>query len=317
MDSKALLLARLAAERSDLLWEFTRLDASTLTTECICGDWTAIDVLAHVAAWDEINSDRVRAILKKRSREVTLIDTDSTNAGVFADRHEWTLPQAVEACTAARAEFRSLIAPLSWDEIVRPHPFAGRAEYAIRDLTERRAFHDALHSTDLRAWRKYADPPAQAGPGVMLRAALDAGRAELIAWTALVPEDQRSTLAVCGDWNVQDVLGHIADWEQFALEVLDDMAAGQVGGERYDGDEEAWNWQHVQARRGQPWEITWSDFNTTRQGLLDRLLAMEDAELARPARCKWPEKERPYAWFLTGIEHDREHAEGIRAALPG
>jgi hypothetical protein len=51
---RARLLARLAAERADLLEQLIGRDERTLTESLIFGDWTVKDLLAHIAAWDRM-----------------------------------------------------------------------------------------------------------------------------------------------------------------------------------------------------------------------------------------------------------------------
>jgi hypothetical protein len=315
VDDKSLLLARLASERAAMWCELVGLGPELLAAERVCGDWTAADALGHVGAWDEIHAARARLMLVGRASEIALPEADALNAQIFADRHGWSLAQAAAACNAARADFLMLIEPLSWEEMAQGHQLANHQTYSIAELTERRAFHDNLHTTDLRAWRKHANPPAQPGPASILRSALDAGRAELEAWTLLVPAAQRSTLDVCGDWSAQDVLGHVADWERWLVDGLDAMAAGRMAGAGLDEDEEGWNQAHAAARRGQPWAVTWEDFTAVRRELLARLDGLGDAGLARTVHTAWSEEDHPYAWFRESLNHDREHAASVRETL--
>jgi hypothetical protein len=315
MDDKALLLARLATARAAYWQELIGLDIAHLENEHICGEWNAADALAHIAAWDEIHSERVRLLDAGRARDIKIGVTDSINAHIFEERHGWTLSQAVGACNQARAGFLALIAPLSWEDMQYSHRVSSRAEFSIRELTERRAFHDNLHVDDLRSWRRYASPTPRPGPAVVLRAALDAARAELLAWGELLPAAERAARPVCGEWTLQDVLGHVADWEQYAVDVLDDMAAGRMAGLTYDGDEEGWNHQHAKARRGQPWETILDDLAAIRVALLARLDHLDDDTLAAPARSRLSDDDTPYNWFTISLDHDREHAGILRDAL--
>jgi uncharacterized damage-inducible protein DinB len=315
MDDKALLVARLALGRAALWQEMIGLDAGLLAAENICGSWVAADALAHIAAWDEIHSERIRLILAGRARNIQIGVTDAINAEIFEQRHGWSLARAVDVCNAARADFLALIAPLSWDAMQQAHPVNARTEFSIRELVERRAFHDGLHTDDLRSWRAYANPVGGAGPGVVLRAALDAAREELLAWAALIPEDERTTRAVCDGWALQDVLGHVADWERHFVSNLADAAAGRLAGAHWDGDIESWNVRHAAARRGQAWDVTWTDFHAERTALLAHLDRLGDAELAARTPSRQSEQATPYGWFTICLDHDREHAEILRESL--
>jgi uncharacterized damage-inducible protein DinB len=315
VDEKNVLLARLATERAGLWWELIGLSEEALTTQPVSGDWTPKDVLAHLAAWDEINTGRVRLALAGRAAEIPYLDPDATNAQLYAERGEWSLSRAVQACQTARADFLALLEPLIWDEMTRPYTLGGGDSRSVLEWAERRARHDAMHIADLRAWREAAGLNREAGPKVVLEAALEAGRAELLAWATLVPEAERAARPVCGVWTLKDVLGHVADWELFCLAGLREMAAGQVAGLSYNGDEEGWNQAHAAARRDQRWEAVWADFTDTRQALLAALAALDDADLNRSVPSRWDTDDRPYWWFRVCLGHDREHAEVLRAAV--
>ncbi len=76
----------------------------------------------------------------------------------------------------------------------------------------------------------------------MDHAMTSAGAAELIdaSWkgwiVALegVPETRWSEPGVCGDWSIKDVLGHIAVWDQVAIDYLGMLARGEDPGESID-----------------------------------------------------------------------------------
>jgi len=315
MNEKSELLARLASERAWLWWELVGLSAETLVGQPVLGDWTPKDLLAHVAFWDDVSSERVRLALAGRAAEIPYLDLNATNVQVYAERRDWPLAQAVAECQRARDDFLALLEPLTWEEMTRPYTLSWGDPRSIADWAQRRAWHDADHKKQPRNWRESAGIKNVPGPQCVLLAALTAGRAELLAWAALVPEAERATRLVCGQWTLPDVLGHVADWELFVLEGLRQMAAGEVAGTGYGGDEEAWNWDHVRARRGQPWEKTWGDFVAARQKLLAVLEGLDDAALARPVPSLWSAEDSAYMWARVCLAHDREHAEGLSRSL--
>jgi len=317
MNQKAQLLARLATERAWLWWELIGLSEETLIGQLVLGDWTPKDLLAHVAFWDDVSSERVRLALAGRAAEIPYLDLETTNVQVYAARRDWSLAQAVAECQRARADFLALLEPLTWEAMTRPYTLSWGDLRSIADWAQRRAWHDADHKRQPHNWRESAGIKNVPGPQCVLLAALAAGRAELLAWAALVPEPERASRRVCGQWTLQDVLGHVADWELFVVEGLRQMAAGEVAGTGYSGDEEAWNWDHVRARRGQPWETIWGDFVAARQKLLAALQGLDDAALARPVPSRWSAEDSAYMWARICLAHDREHAEGLSKSLMG
>jgi hypothetical protein len=315
MDEKSALLARLAVERAGLWLELNGLAAETLTAQNVFAGWTPKDILAHIAAWDEVHCERLRLALAGRAEDIPNLHLEPTNAQFHAERQSWSLARVVAACLAARAGFLALVEPLSRDQLHASHALAWGDRRSAFDWCQRRMWHDANHAADLRQWREAAGVKKQVGPKVVLEAGLLAGRVALLAWTALMPEADRTTRLVCGEWTLKDVWGHIADWERFSMDALADMAAGRVAGLSFSGDETAWNREHAAARRDQPWDAVWADAMETRQALLAALAQIDDAGLNQPARSRWSEDDRPYWWFHICMEHDLEHAAGLRSAI--
>jgi uncharacterized damage-inducible protein DinB len=152
----------------------------------------------------------------------------------------------------------------------------------------------------------------------VLKAALAAARRELLAAAALVPAGERHIRPVCGTWSVQDVIGHIADWEVFGVKGLRHMASGGGTGPlpvEHIPDIDAWNEVHVAARREQPWSQVWADLSQAREDLDAVLREMETAALSRRHRFPWNAKGTAYDWLCVYLRHDREHAARLRAVL--
>ena len=175
--------------------------------------------------------------------------------------------------------------------------------------------HDVEHAAQIAAWRTAAGLAGKVGTKAVLLAALDAAWEELLAAAALVPVEGREALAVCGQWALRDLLGHVADWEWFGAEGLRLMAAGQPPEVETIVDVDAWNQAHVQVRSGQSWEQVWDDLHTARRALRDVLKEMDEAALACTFRFPWWTEGTPYEWVGVYFAHDREHARDLRLAV--
>src|SRR5262249_1746554 len=314
-DGRGLLLARMAAERAALLWELVGLDEATLTRWPVFEDYSAKDLLAHIAAWDELFAERTELILEGRTSAIASVEL-SRNDVLHEQRHDWSLDQAVAAFVEARKTFLTAIDPCDDEALLRVRRFSwGRR--SIRVWANWRHRHDAAHMRDLVRWRKREQAARDVGPKSLLLAALEAGRDELLCCAALVPSAEHAARPVCGDWTLKDLLGHIADWEAFCVEGLRLMAAGRSPDLGWTGELEEWNQEHFATRRGQLWEHIWADLHAAREELLAILGALSQPELTRAfpsPRIVQPEAS-PYTWLLAWLEHDREHAAHIRAAL--
>ncbi|HEX9116029.1 MAG TPA: DinB family protein [Anaerolineae bacterium] len=310
---KALLFARLATARAALWRELVAVDRDVLETQPITGEWTAKDLLAHIAAWDDLHADRVALILAGRAHEIRRTNRDELNDRLYHERADWPLEQVVSVAQDARRRFLALLAPLTWTDLTTTYPTPD-GDVSILFLAERRGQHDMVHTHELQAWQDEAieDHP---GPKPVLAAALAAGRDALLAWGKVVPPEEYDTRAVCGTWTWQDVLGHIADWEMFSVRGLRAMAEGQPGGTDYDDEEERWNQGHVDRRRGQPLAETWQDFAQAFQDLLEILAGFDDAQLAQPANTEIEDLDAYYYWFSTCFAHDFEHVQSLNDTL--
>ena len=309
------LLARMAAERAALLWELVGLDDAVLTDRPVFDDYTAKDLLAHIAAWDELFAERAELALAGPSGAIASVDL-SRNDLLHAQRRDWTIDQSVAAFVDARKTFLAAIDGADDTALLRMRRFSwGRR--SIRGWANWRPKHDAAHAGELARWRRRERLPRDTGPRSLLLAALESGRDELLSAAALVPAEERASQTVCGAWTLKDLLGHMADWESFCVAGLRLLADGRSPDLGWLGELEDWNQQHFAARRDQPWQQVWGDLYDRRQELMTILGGLSQAELTRAApspRIVRPEAS-PYTWVLIWLEHDREHAAHIRAAL--
>jgi len=310
------LLARLAAERAALLWQIVGLDEKTLTESPVFDDgaWTARDVLAHVAAWDEVATERIELLLTGREQEVVMFAgaaAEVRNAVFYTARKDWPLQWAVGAFVAARSGFLAVLARLSDDDLHRRLRLPS-GETSALVWAEWRARHDAAHAADLVAWWERRGLERGVGPRQILLVGLAAARDELLAAVALVPPEERASRPVCGEWTLKDVLGHVADWEWVGVEGLRHMAAGRSPQVEHIESIDAWNRAHAEARRGKAWEDVGADLHAARDALLEILNGMSQADLARSFIFPWGSEGAAYQWVCVFLAHDREHAEGLQ-----
>lgn len=311
-------IARLAIERAGLLAQLTGLDERTLVETPVFDDWTAKDLLAHVAAWDQFFTERAALVLAGRQEETAALDDqDAYNAGLRAECREWSLEQALAACADARIRFLQAMAPVP-DEAFHRRWQDTWGESSFRLWTQWRAYHDAGHAGNLAAWRKTLGERAQAtwheiGPRSVLLASLQAHREALLALIALVPDGERDNRAISGAWTLRQVVGHLADWEKLCADVLRQMTAGETVAVDYDGNVDAWNATHVAARQDQSWNAVWADFAAARRALLDVLAQLSDTDLNTPR--PGDRGGTPYRWAYVSIDHDQEHLADLKRAV--
>jgi len=188
------------------------------------------------------------------------------------------------------------------------------ARKVLRRFLEHEREHTGQAQEILLAWWEAEGRRAETGPKETLLAALSAARAGLLRAAALVLVEERASRRICGEWTLQDVLGHVADWEWVGVEGLRCMAAGQSPQVEYIESIDAWNQAHREARRDQPWEQVWDDFHAAREALVAVLRDMARDDLARSFAFPWGPQGTAYQWVGVYVSHDREHARDLEQA---
>jgi uncharacterized damage-inducible protein DinB len=316
MTANLITLARLATARADLLFSVLGLEEAVMSSVPVGGDWTAKDMLAHVAAWEAWTVGRLNMALSGRSGEMVGVEAETENPRIHAERKDWPLCRTLAELARTHAGLLTALQAANEEDLERRYA-APWGKVRPNRWLEMLVEHDQEHAASILTWRKAAGLEEQRlGPGCVLLTALSAAREELLAWAALIPPEQRDSAAVCGAWTLRDVLAHVTDWELCVLDCLAAKAAGQMAGLDY-GEEEEWNTVHAAARQGQSWDVIWADLTGTRRQLDAAVSALDDADLMRPTPSAWDPQDTAYAWVRACANHDREHAVGLRRQVTG
>ncbi len=312
---RSYLMARLAAERAALMQQLLGLEHHSLVRGTVAGNWSVKDVLAHVAGRDRWEHRAMVALTAGQALDLSAMrDVAAAHTTFVETWHDRSLDQVLQEMISARAEWTEWLHRVPEEEFFRCR--GEDWDCWFPSCVEVEWTHDAKHGLEIAEWRKAGAKRAAHGPRVVILAALDAAREELMAAVATVPEDQLALRPVCGHWTVRDVVGHIADWEWYGVQEFESAATGRAPRVEPVLDIDLWNEAHVQARLHQPWEEALADLQAARQSLLELVHGMVDATLARPLRFGWGETATPYSVLCEFLEHDREHARVIREPLP-
>jgi len=156
---KSELIAKLIANRDELLNLFVGLTTEQLTTIPVVGEWTIKDAVGHVSYWEQVIHDHVReSYAEGRPRPMSNSETDGViNPREAATRKDW-------AWQRIRAEFentrRALIERaqgLSETELelVVPNPWWGETSfYSVGAMIESDAIgHCREHIEQIKKWK--------------------------------------------------------------------------------------------------------------------------------------------------------------------
>ncbi|MEZ4615412.1 MAG: DinB family protein [Caldilineaceae bacterium] len=174
----------------------------------------------------------------------------------------------------------------------------------------------AQHAHDLRRLigAPLAPKIAPTASKVLMLTALNAAEIDLLQTIATLFPTITAQQTVCGHWTLQDLLGHLADWDRY----FDNWLAGLTGNATqdlyWDEDGDRFNaWLCVQ-RQGERWEQTWADFRGNRQTLVAHLQAVSEIDFLReqPKSTSYPSV---YHCAWSALEHYLDHAAGLRREL--
>ncbi|MBN1485048.1 MAG: DinB family protein [Chloroflexia bacterium] len=312
---RAHLLARLAAARAELCSHLLGLDERALCEVILHGDWTLQDALAHLAGWDLWVLPMQQRLLAGGPPDLeTVRDLNAYNAASVAAWRGRSLAEVLTGLTEARAAWVAWMEELAPEEFFRRRP-VGQGDGSPPTWVEVMEKHDLEHAEEIAQWVQEQGLQGGPGPKPVLRLALEAARREWLAAAAMVPVGARRSRPLCGVWTLQDVLGHLADWEQLGAEGLRLMAAGQHPDVEEVADLDAWNQAHVKARGEQSWERVFSDLRSARQAFLAALEALEPSQFDKRYTAPWGGPITPYDWVCVYVEHERGHAYDVREVM--
>ena len=131
--------------------------------------------------------------------------------------------------------------------------------------------------------------------------------AERIGWYTLTDLVRRLTPEECvvpgyyrdPDWSVRDVVAHVGTWLAEAENQFERISAGTYEG--HDIDIDAVNAALLDAMRGQPWNVAWTQANAARSRMIQ-----EWSKLREPSD--------EAAWWIrkAGSDHYAEHLGRLR-----
>lgn len=316
------LLARLAAERSYLLRQLWALDETTLTTVPVAGEWTAKDVIAHVAAWDSLTLSRLRLVGHGRISQIEPLgvgdNRDAFNAELYQRYRNASLRLVLAFALRERSSLLYALSQLNQAELETRFTLSWGKEVCRRDWFEQRYQHDALHAAQLATWRKTVPLPVkrQIGPKLILRAILKATRQEFVTLVEMMPPVDRDSRPILHGWTLKDLVGNLADWEKLIVAGLNHLLLSQTGPFAPPiTDFAAFDAAQAAARQGQTWSQVWRDFNDTRTALDHAFQKFPELFLSHTLVTPWGKEMPAYFWLTISFGHDQEHAVDLRQAL--
>jgi len=285
------------------------LEPHELETARLAGGWSPQSVLAHVAFWDDFQTQRLQAVVAgkaaRNTRTTPLLDNDQ-RAQVDAAR-PWD--EIVAEAEAARAQLIAFAVSLSSDALDTAYA-EGKKTLLPRHLLNHMIKHTHLHTQEIA---RYCGS-MQRWSRATLRSFLVTQHANLMDSISGLTEATILATPVCGAWTMRDVLVHVLSWHEFGYQVLKqwpkaDPATlqawlGAAGTDVINA--------RLLAARADLDMIGVVDWLTTyHRRMIHRFDQFSDAALASQGDYGWGETGEASGFFYELALHDAEHAEQI------
>ncbi|GAB4423748.1 MAG: hypothetical protein Kow0031_02400 [Anaerolineae bacterium] len=249
--------------RNCLLESIEGLSRREMTEIPVYPEWTIKDVLAHIIGWDRRVIAILPLIVNDRAGEVPGVDVADHNARSVAAGRQKSLPELLAEIRQTHQEIMTMISGLEHREIDRRHERNGRVitirSYIIQIMVD----HERQHAAEIEAWRAQLD---EAIDPAAIKAGLRQSRERFMARLDAVSEAQALQPNTAGEWSINDVVGHLVDWERLILQAARHIHdPSQPAVPPYPGSDDDLNQILAGRRAGTPWAETLRELRQVQQ----------------------------------------------------
>jgi len=148
MSDRDELLSRLQESRDELVSAIRGLPEDKMTAP-LAGEWSAKDIMGHIASWDEFTASDLRRIARGRIPCLAAFredEVDNWNAFLMRPRRVFPFPQIQAEFEEARAEMLAALNDL-------PEQLMARGTM-VRNIVGVFANHEKSHAQQIREWRQ-------------------------------------------------------------------------------------------------------------------------------------------------------------------
>ncbi len=308
-DTPEMLAAQLRESYAGLLYTLALLEQEEIEHGRMANDWTPKALVAHVAFWDGVQTQRMRAALAGISSDTGFARPSPTNDDRAAADAARPLDAILADADAAREELARFAAGLSHEQLANPLP-EGDTTLVLRERIEHMIRHTRTHHQELWAYcgsmHRWTRP--------RLRAFLVQQEENLMASIGGLSEAVLTTAPVEGDWTIRDILVHILAWREYEYLVVKHWPAvdpGVIAAWRAESDVDVLNAGLRQARSALNMIDIADGLTTYHRRLMKLFDQATDADLASAGDHGWGDMGELSAFFYGLAHHEMEHAAKI------
>ena len=310
MGSIPLIISDLKYSRSKLQKAIEGLSKRELAEIKIYESWTIKDVLAHIIGWDQRTLHTIPLMLQNRAGEIQGVEVEEHNRASVAAWRDKPLADVLAGLESTYRQLLEMIARIDHIEIDRRRDRNGRIITIRSYVIDVMAEHDRQHAAEIEAWRQQLDRSIE--PEAII-ATLAQNRADFGAALSGLSEVEIQAKSPGGGWSIQEVVGHIADWEEVIFKTarhLHDPSCPPVSLEGSSIDD--WNELMVGRRAGQPWPDTIQALRDVQARLAEFISHLKPGDWRLRGAYPWNDQGTLAELILTAAEHYLEHLPEVK-----
>ena len=317
---------RLRRSYLNFRWPLFLLESDEYAKPCLDSGWTPIAAVAHIAFWDNFQLQRMQAALEHPEKP-PIAQTVETNDERAANENRSWATVLNEADEARRALIQFALS-LTSEQIEADYVDRGRRSPIVKQLLKRMPDHVDEHAVDVH---RYCFTLERWGRDRLFTFYRRHFNSLLDAITGLT-EASCTSVPVCGDWTVRDLLAHILAWDEYILELVrrwpnislparqspapasPDPGSDDSFAQWIIGDVDTINARLHAARAGLSMIEVLDNLATCHRRIVSRCQRLSEEKLRKEVEYDWGERGNLVNLLVSMSAHTADHAAEIYTA---
>ena len=307
-------------------WPLFLLEPDEYAKPCLDSGWTPIAAVAHIAFWDNFQLQRMQAALEHPEKPPIAQTVETNDERAANENRSWDT--VLNEADEARRALIQFALSLTSEQIEADYVDRGRRSPIVKQLLKRMPDHVDEHAVDVH---RYCFTLERWGRDRLFTFYRRHFNSLLDAITGLT-EASCTSVPVCGDWTVRDLLAHILAWDEYILELvkrwpnislparhspalespegsIDDALDLWIG-----GDPDKINARLHDARAGLSMIEVLDNLATCHRRIVSRCQRLSEEKLRKEVEYDWGERGNLVNLLVSMSAHTADHAAEIYTA---
>jgi hypothetical protein len=295
--------------RRELLRSLRFLGEREATSIELRPNWCVRDVISHITAVEVTALAATRHLVEDGVAQFyDPVGERDFNVAAIQRRKDFSLADVVDELDGTRRQLIKLLRKVPNPDLAEEFPVGHTDEMrSLADVLQHIVAHDYEHADDIWQWR--------AAAGLLkrdrFRDLVLIERRNLLDSLSGLFEDDMTSVAVCGQWTVQDVMAHVLSWDEEAYRTAESWTTDRPWQEGTLYDDE-WNAREISQRAGLDVIALADGLTTYHRRWLQMFDRLSDQELVQAGMAPWGETMALLCFFMEMADHDAVHAPDLR-----